>query len=128
MTLTNQIFCRGSNNMHMSGRVNGYDQLDLRSYQCADHNTQDLEKDIDPDKNFLCNIMDNCQYYNQEQYNQTFATRETLSIIHFNSRSLYANFNNIKEYLQAFSQPFSVIAVSETWINTEKGMDFELDG
>ncbi len=51
-----------------------------------------------------------------------------ISIIHFNSRSLYANFHSIKEYLSQFKIPFNIIAVSETWIKNEKGTDFELDG
>lgn len=51
-----------------------------------------------------------------------------LRVIHFNSRSLYANFNNTKNYLCTFYKPFNVIAISETWIDTEKGIDFELDG
>lgn len=50
------------------------------------------------------------------------------SLIHFNSRSLYANFNNIKEYLKQFTKPFTIIAISETWINSDKGMNFELEG
>lgn len=32
----------------------------------------------------------------------------------------------MKEYLSQFSQSFSNIAISETWINTDKGTDFEL--
>ena len=54
--------------------------------------------------------------------------KNKISIIHFNSRSMYANFHNIKHYLSQFKQPFNIIAISETWINSEKGMDFELDG
>uniref|UniRef100_A0A3P9M519 Reverse transcriptase domain-containing protein n=1 Tax=Oryzias latipes TaxID=8090 RepID=A0A3P9M519_ORYLA len=46
-----------------------------------------------------------------------------------NSRSMYANFDNIKEYLCNFSQRFSVIAISETWFNAEKGVEnFILEG
>ena len=41
---------------------------------------------------------------------------------------LYANFLNIKEYLRQFTKLFNIITISETWINPEKGMDFELDG
>jgi hypothetical protein len=51
-----------------------------------------------------------------------------LSIIHFNSRSLYANFTSIREYLDTFSQPFNVFAISETWINKDKELGFDMDG
>lgn len=42
-------------------------------------------------------------------------------------REMNANLNNIKEYLDKFSQPFNVIAISETWINIKEGMDFQMD-
>lgn len=51
-----------------------------------------------------------------------------LSIIHINSRSLYANFENIKNYLHSLAQPFSIIALSETWMHKGKKEKFELDG
>ncbi len=41
---------------------------------------------------------------------------------------MYANFSNIKDYLSKFTKPFKIIAISEMWINDDKGMDFELDG
>ena len=53
---------------------------------------------------------------------------EGLSIIHFNSRSLYANFAEIKDYLESFTYKFQVIAISETWITKEKGANFVLEG
>lgn len=51
-----------------------------------------------------------------------------MSIIHFNSRSLYTNFHNIKEYLSRLNKPFQGIAMSETWLSNEKGVDCELNG
>ena len=80
-------------------RIADHEKLELRTFQYTDHNLLDLEHDIDPDNNFFSNINDNCCYYSAEQYNQTIQTDSKLSIIHFNSRSLSANFNNIKEYL-----------------------------
>lgn len=50
-----------------------------------------------------------------------------LSIIHFNSRSLYRNFSKIKDYLSNFDR-FNVIAVSETWLDNVKVHDVELEG
>lgn len=68
------------------------------------------------------------QLLHDDQYNKTINTDRKLSIIHFNSRSLYANFLNIKEYLRQFTKTFNIIAISETWIDPEKGTDFEYDG
>lgn len=50
------------------------------------------------------------------------------SIIHFNSRSLYSNFEHIKGYLQNISHRFNIIAISETWITENRGVNFELEG
>ena len=109
-------------------RILDHNNMELKTFQYTDHNLRDIENDIDPDNNFFSNINDNCCYYTDEQYNQTIKTDNKLSIIHFNSRSMYANFNNIKDYLSQFTNPFKIIAISETWFNADKGMDFELDG
>ncbi len=83
---------------------------------------------IDPENNFFHSINNNCLYYSDDLFNNIIKTEHKLSIIHFNSRSLYANFHNIKHYLGQFPQSFNIIAISETWINSERGMDFELEG
>ena len=85
-------------------RIADHEKLKLRTFQYTDHNVLGLEHDIDQDNNFFSNINDNCCYYSAEQYNQTIQTDSKLSIIHFNSRSLSANFNNIKEYLSQFKK------------------------
>uniref|UniRef100_A0A669B1C7 Reverse transcriptase domain-containing protein n=1 Tax=Oreochromis niloticus TaxID=8128 RepID=A0A669B1C7_ORENI len=41
---------------------------------------------------------------------------------------MYSNFDFIKDYLQQFSRPFSVIAITETWFNVDKVIDFCLNG
>jgi len=86
----------------------------------------DAETDIDPDSIFL-SINNNCNYYTNEKYNNNCFTEDKLTIIHFNSRSLYTNFYVVREYLQSFVFPFSVIAIYETWFNQEKGIHFEMD-
>lgn len=53
---------------------------------------------------------------------------EHLSIIHFNCRSLYRNFNTIKKYQLLLKQSFSIIAMSETWFREERGIDYEIEG
>lgn len=55
-------------------------------------------------------------------------TDQSLSIIHINSRSLYANFENIQQFLNQFQTPFRIIAISETWISDGKDADFDLNG
>ncbi len=57
-----------------------------------------MENDIEPDNNFFNSLNNNCCYYTEEQFNRAINKDGKLSIIHINSRSLYANFSNIKEY------------------------------
>lgn len=87
----------------------------------------DLDSDTDPESKYFNNGR-NCDYYTENQFNEKFGSEHNIKIIHFNSRSLYANFYKIKDYLDQFTSPFSVIAISETWISLEKGVEFELDG
>lgn len=101
-------------------------QKELASCEYNEHNT--IDQDIDPENNFLSSIHVNCNYVTQEQFESNFEPDGKLSIIHFNGRSLYKNFDFIKEYLQQFSCPFSVIAITETWFNIEKGIHFDLNG
>ena len=86
------------------------------------------DSDIDPEDNFLNDVNSDCCYYTENQFKNKVNLKNGVSIIHFNSRSLYANFQDIKEYLSQFITPFSVVAISETWLTQDKGIDFELEG
>lgn len=100
----------------------------MSNFGHTDHHSLDLENGIDPEKNFFTNIRIDCQYYSEDQFNSKINTNNKISMIHFNSRSLYANFNSIKHYLMNLSQVFNIIAITETWIKHARGTDFELDG
>lgn len=100
--------------------------LDTADY--TEYKIQDIGNAIDPENNLFHNFDNSCDYYTDEEFNFKMTTAQTFSIIHFSSKSLYANFINIKEYLKQFHQQFSIIAISETWIKSEKGADFEING
>jgi len=51
-----------------------------------------------------------------------------ISIVHFNSRSLYANFEKIRDYLQHNTMQFNIVAISESWLSHDKGIQLELEG
>lgn len=114
-------------NSNTTQRINDHDNPELQTFQYTEHNLLDMEHDIDPDNYLFNTINNNCCYYTDEQYNQIHKDGK-LSIIHINSRSLYANFASIKDYVNQFKQSFNIVAISETWINAEKGVDFELEG
>lgn len=94
----------------------------------SQYELQNTEIDIDPENNFFTRTVNDCQYYTEDYYNCKFKDVNTFSVIHFNSRSLYANFDHIKSYLKQFTKPFSVILITETWIHNDGEMDFSIEG
>ena len=81
----------------------------------------DYDRLIDPVNNLYNNILVNCKYYDNFQFNVLSKKENTgLSIIHFNARSLNANFDHIKDFLCTLNIPFDVITISETWVEVEK--------
>lgn len=71
---------------------------EINSPANKEYKTHFTEQDIDPELNFF-NIKNTCYYHNDDQFNKTVKVDGKISIIHVNSRSLYANFHKIREYL-----------------------------
>lgn len=128
MAHNNRTFSTSDDSSHLTQLIKDFEQVELNTFENYDHSIRDMDLDIDPDINFFSNINNSCKYYTTEQFNHNINTDGKLSIVHINGRSLYANFKSIKNYLHSFSQPFNIIAISETWINDERGIDFEMDG
>lgn len=116
-----------SDYQHLRHQILDNNVYELNNFEVKDHKDHDPENDIDPDNTFYSNMNINCKYYSDDEYN-SMKKDNCLSIIHFNSRSMYKNFDSIKEYLQKFRSQFSIITISETWFNQGKGIDFVLDG
>lgn len=68
----------------------------------SQYDLQNTEIDIDPENNFFARPINDCQYYAEDLYNSKFKNVNSFSVIHFNSQSLYANFDLIKSYLKHF--------------------------
>lgn len=88
------------------------DHLVLNTFKYTVYKPQHIENDTDAENNVFIDI-NNCHYYTDEQYNSTFKTENKISIICVNSRSLYANFHNIKDYLNQLTQQFNIILISQ---------------
>lgn len=69
-----------------------------------------------------------CEYYNDEQFNNSKMINAGFSVIHLNSRSMNSNFSKITDYLKRLNGQFSIIAVSETWLNDENKNNFQING
>ena len=50
------------------------------------------------------------------------------SLVHINSRSLRANFNEICNLLHVFDSPIDVIAISETWLSDSENTPYSIKG
>ena len=62
-----------------------------------------------------------CTYYTHEEC-VSFSSNlnENFSIMHLNIRSLHENIDKLKDFLNDIKGKFSVIVLSETWIDDDK--------
>lgn len=67
-----------------------------------------------------------CAYLTDADFNASQSIHEGFSIIHFNARSLNANFDSITTYLDSLNVKFHVIAISETWLSVTSKDNFNL--
>lgn len=105
-----------------------YEQLNLETFRYTEHKPQDIENDIDPDNNFYIGTHNQCEYYTVEQFKKYIKMDGTISIIHFNSRSLIANLSKIKQCLKQVENKFTAIAITETWLMEEHHDLVEIEG
>lgn len=75
----------------------------------------------------LIPVNNKCEFYTEEQFNDKVMMNGTLSIIHFNSRSIKCNLPKIKDYIKQIRKSFSIIAVSETWLKDGEMDEFQID-
>lgn len=79
-----------------------------------------MQNDLDPDNNFYTKILNSCEYFTEDHFEAQMTLRDSLSIIHFNCRSLNSNFPKILDCLEQTKNKFSAIAISETWLGCEE--------
>jgi hypothetical protein len=92
-------------------------KFDFETFNYSEFGYSDFDKDIDPDNNFYKDVKNKCHYYTDTQFIKKFNTNKGLNIIHFNARSLKANLDHIKNYLQNLGNVFDIIAITETWLD-----------
>ena len=97
---------------------NKCNDINLNCLSYSEDRKCNWEEDKDPDMNFYNDVNLNCKYFTEDQFNVEFKTVNNLSIIHFNARSLKANFNLIRSYINTLNVRFDVIAISESWIES----------
>ena len=90
-----------------------------------------MDTNLDPDNNYYNHIIhhiDNCDYYDEDKFKKLLrTTNETnFSILHCNIRSITNKHADFVEYLDSLDHKFSVIGLTETWLNSNNVNDFPL--
>ena len=99
--------------------------FDFNPFDFGDINLYMPLTEIDPDLQFfndmanLQNHIGNCKYYIEESFNTTFKRNlmNNFSLFHINIRSLPKHHTELSCYLENLNVNFSVIGISETWLN-----------
>ena len=113
--------------------------LEDKIFQPFEVNDQDHAlpgHDIDPDINFYNEMYSSsgghCNYYSEDTFRNAIATRVSdtmnFSLIHLNIRSMKKNLGKFDAYLDLFQFPFSIIALSETWLHDHNAGLYRIDG
>ena len=92
-------------------------EFNFKPFNYTEFSSSDSHKEIDPENNYFNNITLDCKYFTEDQLHHSISNNNGLSIIHFNSRSLNANFTKIEDCLHNIGHTFDVIAISESWLN-----------
>ena len=99
----------------------------FESFQYTDYSTSDYDKDLDPVNNLYNRVLPSCKYYDDLKFNMsTINNTNGLSIIYFNARSLNVNFHSIIHTLQTLNITFDIIAISETWTESNVTTEYDL--
>ena len=83
-------------------------RLELIKYDY--HENYESDNNMDPDNSF--NIIFDFEYYTEFKFTQEINKVPDFSIIHFNCRSLSANFKEINTCLPGLSKNFDIVAFS----------------
>ena len=96
----------------------------------SDHNRcLALSNDLDPDCN-LYSDLNTCDYYTEYNFNNKLsktltANSNCLSFFHLNIRSLPRHVDNLINYLSSINNKFSIIGISETWLQSNDSINLE---
>ena len=119
MDFVNCLFSYSRVNLMSASAIKNSVQYNLSNKFKLNHN------DIDPDKHFYnFDQIPGNNYYLENDFNDLNISSSSFSVLHINARSLQANINSIKFYLNMLNHSFSVIAISETWEREDSSMYF----
>ena len=103
----------------------------------SNENDYIIWSEFDPDFNFYCeqNIFSGflCKYFKDESFNEKLSSLSSedvlsFSLCHINIRSIKANLGDFDNYMRMLNLDFSIIGVTETWLNDINYDLYGLDG
>jgi hypothetical protein len=74
---------------------------------------------VDPDVNYFSLTENNCHYYESDALRKCFFFNTGLSILNVNIRYVKRNMDELLIALESYGVHFSVIILTETWLNSE---------
>ena len=88
--------------------------------------------DLDPDTNLRDLFSDDCEYFIEDQFNDMLSSEDSricdsFSLLHLNIRSLQCNASKLTDLLSNVNLKFSLIGISETWLN-DSSSSVDIDG
>ena len=112
--IDNSEFTHELNNFYL---IQPIDFDKLQSLNINPFNLNDNKDNNDLNINYdIPKPNDTCNYYCSDSFNDLTKDKiSDLSIIHFNSRSLTKNLDQITDYLKTLKHKFTILAFSETW-------------
>ena len=91
--------------------------------------------DVDPDLNFFSGynqVGAKCNYYLESSFNEDLAknkyAKNVFSVCHANIRSVSKNLNSLESYLKMLKHEFTIVGLTETWLQNENNDLYSLNG
>ena len=106
-------------------------------FELNDSDTSSPLFDIDPDIQYFnevtsLNNFTQCDYYVEDtflrMYQSDIKCAFPFSLIHVNIRSIPKHFDEWELYLQSLGHHFSIVGVTETWLNDQNVTNYDLSG
>ena len=90
-----------------------------------------LNSGLDPDYNYynhLVNHVDECNYHQKDSFSKLVKGLDTMnfSMLHLNIRSIVNKYEDLQAYITYLQYTFSVIGLTETWLNTENNNKYQI--
>ena len=93
----------------------------VNTYNVSEKYDHSILSQIDTDMNNpqLNDSFSTSTYYDENSFNYSFSNNKYLSLFHMNIRSTPKHFRDLKAYLSNLKHSFSIIRISETWLQDE---------